>query len=257
MRFKYFQIFAILCFFISNLCSKVNAEPADEFSIFYNNLSIKDKVEDFFFNKKYERNTSLCTLMTKCGSDKGSGWHNYTTLYSALFNDWTNENLNIFELGLGTNNPKLASTMGVNGKPGASLIGWSIYFPNSLIFGADIDKEILFAKDRINTFYCDQRDSICIKEMFDNSNLNGIKFDIILDDGLHEFTANKTFLENSFEHLKKGGVYIIEDLDNGRVNSFRRIITELKQELNVEYINVLNIPNSINKNDNAILIIQK
>jgi hypothetical protein len=29
--------------------------------------------------------TKMCRVMTKCGSDKGNGWHNYTTLYSALF----------------------------------------------------------------------------------------------------------------------------------------------------------------------------
>ena len=29
--------------------------------------------------------TELCQIMTKEGSDKGSGWHNYTLLYHFLF----------------------------------------------------------------------------------------------------------------------------------------------------------------------------
>ena len=46
--------------------------------------------------------------------------------------------------------------MGINGKPGASLYGWSDFFPNSKIFGADIDINILFRTERIKTYYCDQ-----------------------------------------------------------------------------------------------------
>ena len=37
-------------------------------------------------------------------------------------------------------------------------------------------------------------------------------FDIIIDDGLHEFHANKCFFENSIEKLNPGGFYIIEDI---------------------------------------------
>jgi hypothetical protein len=69
-----------------------------------------------------------------------------------------------FECGLGTNNPNLLSSMGSMGKPGASLRVWRDYFLNAIIYGADIDKDILFAEEKIKTFYIDQLDSVAIKE---------------------------------------------------------------------------------------------
>lgn len=37
-------------------------------------------------------------------------------------------------------------------------------------------------------------------------------FDLIVDDGLHTFTARKTLFEASFDRLKPGGLYVIEDV---------------------------------------------
>jgi len=45
--------------------------------------------------------------------------HNYTILYDNLFKNIRNNKLRVFELGLGTNNPNIPSSMGENGKPGA------------------------------------------------------------------------------------------------------------------------------------------
>ena len=39
-------------------------------------------------------------------------------------------------------------------------------------------------------------------------------FDIIIEDGLHTFEANKCFFENSIHKVKRGGIYIIEDITN-------------------------------------------
>ncbi len=99
--------------------------------------------------------------MGRYQSDKGheniiASWHNYTTFYYSIFKDFNEKPLRLFELGLGTNNVNLPSNMGPQGKPGASLYGWREFFPNSEIFGADIDTDILFNADRIKTFYCDQ-----------------------------------------------------------------------------------------------------
>ena len=74
--------------------------------------------------------------------------------------------------------------MGTYGKPGASLRMWRDYFYNANIYGADIDKGILFNEDRINTYFVDQLDSETIKSMWNNIGLKD--FDIIIDDGLHE-----------------------------------------------------------------------
>ncbi|MFY9936306.1 MAG: hypothetical protein WAK33_05525, partial [Silvibacterium sp.] len=59
--------------------------------------------------------TTMCRVMYWHGSDKGLARHNYTTVYSALFEKLRSRPLRIFELGLGTNNPYVSSTMGVYG----------------------------------------------------------------------------------------------------------------------------------------------
>ena len=144
--------------------------------------------------------TEMCRAMTRHGSDKGHAYHNYTTVYSVLLGRFRGANIRIFELGLGTNNPKLVSSMGEHGLPGASLRGWRELFPRALVYGADIDREILFQEDRVQTFYCDQLDGAAIRHLWSKPVLSE-GFDIIIDDGLHTFEANVSFLDGSLELL--------------------------------------------------------
>ena len=119
--------------------------------------------------------------------------------------------LRIFELGLGTNNLDVFSNMGVFGVPGASLRGWRELFPRASVFGADIDRRILFDDYRIKTFYCDQLDPCSIRELWGHPDLRD-GADIIIEDGLHTFEANTSFLEASLDHLRPGGIYVTEDI---------------------------------------------
>jgi hypothetical protein len=162
--------------------------------------------------------TELCQIMKRHGSDKGLGWHNYTELYHDLLQAKRGEAVNVFELGLGTNNINLPSNMGADGKPGASVWGWAEYFPEGQIYGADIDREILFTGPRIKTYYCDQTNPAAISGLC--SQLGDIEFDLIVDDGLHQYEANMTFLTNFIHKLKPGGIYIIEDLTGQSVQLF-------------------------------------
>jgi len=196
----------------------------------------------------FSQRTELCEIMTKFGSDKGNHWHNYTFLYSELFGGVRDKKLNFFELGIGTNNPDLASNMGINGRPGASLRGWKEFFPNAEIFGADIDKDILFSEERISTFYCDQTNPQEIKKMWESI---GKKMDIIVDDGLHSFDANITFLENSIAQLKEGGIYIIEDVLKEEEKKFLEYIKN-RHDL---YYTFYNLPSQVNPYDNSLFVI--
>lgn len=154
--------------------------------------------------------TRMCRVMTRCGSDKARA-HKYTAIYSALLKSRYGQRLRIVELGLGTNNPDAPSTMGVFALPGASLRGWRELFPQSLVYGADIDRNILFQENRIKTFYCNQLDTSSIRGLWSQPDLQD-GADIIIDDGLHTLEANVSFLENSLEYLRPGGFYITEDI---------------------------------------------
>ena len=86
----------------------------------------------------------LAALFNKYGSDK-SGTHNYHLIYASILN--RNAPLNIFEVGLGTNNPRVPSNMGENGRPGAAERALRDWAPKANIYGADIDRDILFTEE--------------------------------------------------------------------------------------------------------------
>jgi len=205
--------------------------------------------------------TPLCEIMGKYGSDKGNAniiqsWHNYTTFYHSIFNEMRHKPLRVFELGLGTNNLSVPSNMGANGKPGASLYGWREFFPNSNIYGADIDMNILFESERIKTYYCDQTNPIVIKMLWNQTELAD-GFDIIVEDGLHEYHANVWFFENSVHKLNVGGYFIIEDILNYELHLFENKIVEWRHWFPDLDFTLLCIPSQRNKHDNNLLVIKK
>tara|TARA_Y100001970_G_scaffold241294_1_gene304754 strand:+ start:428 stop:1138 length:711 start_codon:yes stop_codon:yes gene_type:complete len=197
-------------------------------------------------------NSKLTNLMNLYGSDKGgkNNQHNYSEYYSELFFHKRMKIKYFLEIGLGTNDASKASNMGANGVPLASLKAWKDYFPNAKIFGADIDKNILKDEDRINTFYVDQTNPKTIKEMFDTIGVN--KFDIILEDGLHQFEANITFFENSIKYLSKNGTYIIEDVYYKDQIKFANYFN--KSGYNFSIVNIFHNKNIAN---NCVIIIRK
>jgi len=214
---------------------------------------------NFVFNER--TNTPLCEIMGNNKSDKGNRniltcWHNYTTFYYSIFKDMREKPLRVFELGLGTNNTDIPSNMGSHGRPGASLYGWTEFFPNAQIFGADIDKGILFNSDRINTFFCDQTKPEIIKSMWDEEKLKE-DFDIIIEDGLHTFDANVCFFENSIHKLKPNGYYIIEDIVNTEINLFEDKMKEWETKYTNLSFSLLRIPSNQNKHDNNLLVMCK
>ena len=106
-----------------------------------------------YYNKK---KTLLSELCDKYGCDKGynqiekrkfyNNWHphNYTDYYSSLFDHNRESIKKVFECGIGSNKIDFPSSMGKDYIPGASLKVWRDYFPNAVIYGADIDSDILF-----------------------------------------------------------------------------------------------------------------
>jgi hypothetical protein len=167
------------------------------------------------------KNSELHKLFFQYGSDKGSpydashpitAWpaHTYADLYLMLFESNRENVLRIFECGIGTNDPSFDSSMGIYGKPGASLFAWRDYFPNATIYAGDLDPKCLFQSERIRTFQFDQLNDRSILELWNK--IGEHDFDIIIDDGLHTFEAGTKLFQSSFEKLRCGGVYIIEDV---------------------------------------------
>ena len=174
----------------------------------------------------------LGEIMSKYGSDKGWGLttsfienniyspngvcHNYTYFYEKLFSNYRNDNISIFEMGVG-----VPSCMG---SWAGSLLGWQEYFKNSEIYSADIDKNYLYNKDRIKSYYVDQHNEESINNLW--SELSDKLFDLIIDDGPHSFLSNYLFFILSINKLKSGGIYIIEDVNLDFIN---KLYTDINQ----------------------------
>lgn len=211
----------------------------------------------------YNKNTLslLNALCDKYGSDKGeirtSGhpypWqsHTYADFMERMFGHCRASIRHVFECGIGTNNTGLASNMSAGGKPGASLRVWQEYFPEAQIVGADIDRDILFQEQRIKTYHCDQTDVASIRALWATVEVD--QFDLMIDDGLHTFSAGVCLLENSFHKLREGGVYIIEDVLLPSLVEFRSYLAT--RELNYELVSLYR--DGLSLHDNALVVIRK
>tara|TARA_B100000963_G_scaffold345293_1_gene349244 strand:+ start:252 stop:959 length:708 start_codon:yes stop_codon:yes gene_type:complete len=214
------------------------------------NGSKKDLDITYLLNGKI--NQDLKVLMDNYGSDKGgkNNEHNFAQYYSEIFHNQKDKIENFLEIGLGTNDINMPSNMGKDGKPLASLRAWRDYFKNANIYGADIDRNILNDENRIKTFYVDQTNPESIKDLF--FKIGNKKFDIILEDGLHEFNANICFFENSIKFLKSDGTYIIEDVYYKDQEKFIRYFK--KTSYNFSIVDIFHQKNIAN---NCLVVIKK
>ena len=215
-------------------------------------------LDSFTFNYQIHTN-ELNKLCKKFGCDKGSfegshkffSWnpHSYTDLYYFLFSNQRFHIKKVFELGIGTNkvfNDELKR----KSLPGASLRVWKNFFSKAKIFGADIDTNTLFEEDRIQTFKVDQFDSKSIKEMWKKVKIRN--FDLIIDDGCHQFDGTINFFLNSINFLGPNGFYIIEDIFYKDKERFIRFFE--KKKFNYFFVE---LSSRNNLKDNNLLVIKK
>jgi SAM-dependent methyltransferase len=230
-------------------------------------LERRSKGLKYSMNLQYAKNdvSLLNTLCEKYGSDKGevnSGghhytWpsHNYADFYDLIFGIRRHDVELVIECGLGTNNPNLASTMGKNGMPGASLRVWQDYFTRARIVGCDIDPETLFEENRISTYVCDQTDPFSIKNFILTAELKDLSVDVIIDDGLHKFHAGKCFFENMIKLLKADGIYVIEDVAPKDLYNYKEYFYSKDDTFEVRYVHLYSPQRS--GGDNRLIVISK
>ena len=193
-------------------------------------MTITD-IEKLNNSKEKENISNLQKLFNKYKSDKGD-WHNYHLLYANLLK--RKELITkILEIGLGTNNEDIIGNMGKFAVPGASLRSFKDFCPNAKIYGADIDKTVLFEEPRIKTYYVDQTSSSSLREL--GKKIGG-GFDLIIDDGLHAPHANLEFLLFGTKLLKKGGWLVIEDIEKASLPIWQLVISILNRKKFIPYI---------------------
>lgn len=183
--------------------------------------SIKDlEVNDFTLKKLFDYH----------GSDKGNI---YYPLYTNVLEKVKNrECLRLLEIGLGTNDPNLISTMGSDGRHrcGGSLRAFRDYLPNAFIFGADVDRACLFSEQNIETYFVDQLDFNTFADLYNRC--GGTNFDILIDDGLHSIGANLNTLIFGLNAVNSGGAIIIEDIPIAKIQGYQIVDFILRSNTN-------------------------
>ena len=176
----------------------------------------------------------LGARLTELGSDKATT-HDYYRIYADLItNAGAAGPVTLLEVGLGTNNPKIASSMGVAGRPGASIRAFRDLMPQGRVFGADVDPDILFQEDRIRTAWVDQMDPASFDAMVEA--LGQETFDIIIDDGLHSVTANLATLLFALKRLAPKGALVIEDVHKRALPSWEPVALMLNKEFDCFFV---------------------
>src|SRR6056300_766743 len=153
---------------------------------------------------------SLKQLFVKYGSDKFI--HPYYKYYSNVLA--SKSDIHILEIGIGTKNPDIASTMyfykqdkNFDSIPGGSLRAFRDFVKGSKVYGADIDAEILFEEDGIKTAKVDQLKKTELDDLF-----NGVSFDFTVIDGLHHITADVNSIISLIGRMKTGSKLVVEDI---------------------------------------------
>jgi SAM-dependent methyltransferase len=202
------------------------------FSSFSKKKLIMLGIRDFANSEGDEESAKeLKVLLDKYGSDKAN-YHDYHYLYGAILRDKENVGA-VLEVGLGTNNIDLVSNMGATGRPGASLRAFRDFLPRAKVFGADIDKGVLFSEERIETFYVDQTDPSSLDAL---SEALPDTFDLIIDDGLHSPNANVRTLTFGLRKIKPGGWVVIEDIHSATLPAWEVVAALLPSQYESYFI---------------------
>ena len=99
---------------------------------------------------------------------------------------------------------------------GTSMESWYEYLPNADLYGIDIftrlePKDVpILNKDRVHWIKADSMNKSIQDEIVET--WGGVKFDVIIDDGLHTPEANARTFENLIPFLKDDGAFFIEDV---------------------------------------------
>jgi hypothetical protein len=140
------------------------------------------------------KSKNLTELSYLFGTDKLPYLHNFIEVYERYFSPVKYKVKKVFEIGV---------------LSGASHKMWKCYFNNAEIYGIDIEPKPWLEKLGVHVYLADQGDRKQLQAFIEEY---GSEFDIIIDDGSHYMSDQQISLGFLFKHLRRGGLYIIEDV---------------------------------------------
>lgn len=166
------------------------------------------------------KTTPLCRIAYKYGTDKCPQIkHCYTPFYYEMFSAKREKVKKVLELGIGrfrnmqdkewVYDEILKRTY----HKGASLKMWRDFFPNAMIYGADVRPETMFGDNRIKTFLCDERKKEDLVALIKET---GSDIDLVIDDASHKVDDQIFASSTILPLLNTGATYIIEDVGHSK-----------------------------------------
>ena len=142
---------------------------------------------------------TLAEIAPRYDSDKAEH-QNYLRNYEENFKPFLDRDVRLLELGV---------------RRGGSLQIWRDYFARGVIVGLDINPVPLSDNEaRIRVYQGPQEDTFLLDQIAADTAPQG--FDIIIDDCSHIGVLSRISFWHLFEnHLKPGGIYVIEDWGTG------------------------------------------
>lgn len=161
------------------------------------------------------RITPLCRIAKRYGTDKCPQIkHCYTPFYYEMFKDRQKEVKKVVEMGIGRyfdmeNKDKIYDeTLRRTYHKGASLKMWRDFFPNAIIYGADVRPETMFTDKRIETILCDETKKEDLVNLIRHT---GSDIDLFVDDASHHVDHQLFMCQTVMPLLGKNVTYVIED----------------------------------------------
>jgi hypothetical protein len=193
------------------------------------NFSSKISNLDKTTNQKFF-NESLDKIFIYFNCDKGSSciWnnkeiksHNYSPFYEKYLKNWRSSKINILELG---------------SHEGKGIASYYYYFCNSNLTGININPfQMKFSSKRITELFTDVSSEKNLKNLANHLVQDQ---DIIVDDASHNLRDILISFAILFRKLKKGGIYIMEDMDQFKslkeLNPYPKELTPLEILKNIQ-----------------------
>ena len=146
----------------------------------------------------FRKMDELTKLAIKYKTDKW-GKHSYTPFYNDFFKHKRESVKSVLEIGAGE---------------GLGLRMFRDYFPNAMIYGAEIEKDRLFKEDRIEVLKCDQSEPKELKALIKKI---GGDIDLIIDDGSHVTFDQLSTCITLLPLLTSDFIYVIEDVADDKL----------------------------------------
>lgn len=143
---------------------------------------------------------TLKTIFDKHKCDKGTRRHRYDRVYEPALEHLRDKEFNMLEVGI---------------LKGESLETHLEYFPKATLYAIDIFGRVpasdvpALKHERVKWCNCD---SIAGPNANFEKMVGDVKFDVIIDDGLHTHDSQRHTFENFVPYLNDDGIFFIEDV---------------------------------------------